>query len=125
MTLQEILYGAFEPPKAIKTTTHRIGFAGSSRYIAPSNPVTIRKMERKKNPSALNPSEERLLKLLKQQVKPVSAVDLEKKLPWTRNHCSIILTAVFKKGFLNRVRISRNGTRLFLYTVKKELKDAS
>ena len=57
---------------------------------------------------------------LKRQTKAVLASVLEKKLNYTRNHCSIIMAELYKMGMLERKKIQANGTRYYVYEVKKQ-----
>lgn len=117
MNLTELFYGKFVPPLNDKSRVHKIGLSGGVRYIPP-----------KKVPVELDtrPPEERLSKsirqiydLLKRQTKPISAADMEAKTVWTRNHCNIVLCKLFKLGLATRTKMTKPGTRYYLYQAKK------
>lgn len=118
MTLQEILYGTWMPPEHKKTTTHRIGFSSAHRYEPPKVREYI-KVTPTNASKELTGAKKKIFALLKQQVKPISAPQLSKKVPYAQSHCSIVLTELFKLDLLERVKMYGNGTRYYMYSVKK------
>ena len=115
MTLQEILFGKFVPPVPVNVRRNLFGLSGGRRYIPPAKP------RRSELPPAerLTESGKKILTLLRQQTRPVSAADMEKKTPWTKNHCNMIMGSLFRDGLLERKKVRENGTYCFYYTVKK------
>lgn len=61
------------------------------------------------------------MKILKRKDRPMTSMELEQLTGMTRNHCGIILTALFNKGYLNRVKCHKPGTRFYKYMVKNEV----
>lgn len=118
MTLQEILFGTFVPPQSVKDTVHRIGFSNGEPYVAPTKRIYVSTRD-VKDPNLLAGSKLEIYKILKHQVKPVPASVIEKKTQYSRNHCSIIMAELFKMGMLTRKKIHANGTRYYVYEVKK------
>lgn len=119
MTLQEILYGTWMPPDHKNTTTHRIGFSSSHRY----EPPKIREYVKVTTANAskeLSGSKKKIFALLKQQVRPISAAELAKKVVYSQSHCSIMLTELYKLDLLVRTKMYGNGTRYYVYSAKKD-----
>ena len=106
MSLQEILFGTWEPPLVIHTTKHRIGFSSKYGYIPKI------KTQRKQKPKE---SEEKILRLMKRQTEPVTPGDISKKTPWTRNHCGMIMASLWKQGLLKRQKLKLQNTRTYIY----------
>jgi hypothetical protein len=105
-------------PNAPATYTHRIGFSnGNIRYEPPKKRVY---KTFSSSPDELEGSQKTVYKVMKAQVKAISAVDMEKKTPWSRNHCNIILAALTKKGLLTREKKRFNGTNIYFYKIKEE-----
>ena len=102
-------------PDAPITRTHRIGvrdprFARKEEPVRPPKPV--------KDPNKLKASERRILQIV-QCNKGVTCVDVSKKTKWTLNHCSMILTALFRRGLIKRVKRTAPNIRFYVY-YKKE-----
>lgn len=115
-TLATILFGAFETPQnVVRTVRHNFGLAGSPRYVPPARPrrSELSPIDR------LTDSGKKILTILRQQQRPISAADMEKKTPWTRNHCNMIMGSLFRDGLLTRKKVRENGTYCFYYSVKK------
>lgn len=118
MMLQEILFGTWVPPEATSSHVHRIGFSNGNHYVPPVKRVYTSAKE-EKDPNKLTGSKLVIFKILKNQVKPVPASVIEKKSKFTRNHCSIIMAELHKMGMLDRKKIHANGTRYYVYEIKK------
>ena len=114
--LAQILGFQTKIPSAPASYTHRIGFSnGLDRYVPPP------KKEPKSftcSPEELKGSHNVVYKIMKAQVRPISAVEMEKKTPWSRNHCNIILATLCKKGLLTREKSRHNGTTIYFYKMK-------
>lgn len=114
--LISILFGEFEPPQNIvRTIRHNFGLTGGNRYIPPARP----KRSEMSPIDRLTDSGKKILTILRQQQRPISAADMEKKTPWTRNHCNMIMGSLFRDGLLTRKKVRENGTYCFYYSVKK------
>lgn len=96
---------------------HRIGFASENRYTPPAKVRIYQKVVSKET---LMGSRKRIYEMIKRWNEYVSANDIGKKANYTRNHCSIICTSLFKLGLVERKMIRENGTRYYLYKVKDE-----
>lgn len=118
VNLTELLFGKFEPPVSHLSVRHRIGFSECARYV-PTLPQGRPSKKDLPIESRLPPSAKRIMEIMKQQVKPISAIGMEKKTPWTRNHCNMIMGTLFKEGLLTRFKVKGNGTSHFMYSVKK------
>lgn len=80
---------------------------------------SFKRLENRSNRrNALNESQKTILRIVERggQVTGVSAASYTK---WTRNHCSMILTSLFKLGLIKRYKVNGSGTRWFVY-VKKD-----
>lgn len=118
MMLQTILYGTFVPPEA-PSRIHRIGFAGSDRYV----PTSKKEREASSNirpQDKLAGSKKHIYSLVMKNDKPVTASIIHKQTAMTRNHCSIILAELHKMGLLRRRKTHQNGTYLYLYSLKEK-----
>lgn len=118
MNLTELFYGTFVPPPVTKTRRHNFGLTGGARYIPPAPRLSQRfdlpPEER------LEGSYKKIYAILKAQKKPICSADMEKKVPWTRNHCSIILMGLWKRGMATRYKVIKNGTAVYMYSAKVE-----
>lgn len=113
--LMEMFYPRFQPPKSMGTIKHKIGFSGQPRYTAPSRPP-----KEERDPDRLTPSEDKAFNILWRKDKPMTSRELAPFMKMTDNHCGILLTSLYKKGKLNRVKYTKPGTRFFRYTVKED-----
>lgn len=66
------------------------------------------------NKNGLGHSHKTILKMVK-KLGTATAADVCKGTLWTQNHCSMILTALYKKGLIKRHKASGNGTRWYIY----------
>ena len=118
MNLTELFYGTFVPPPVTKTRRHNFGLTGGSGYVPPKPKLSERKdltAEQK-----LLGSYKKIFAVLKNQKKPMCSAEMEKKVPWTRNHCSIIMLGLWKRGMATRFKVIRNGTAVYMYSAKIE-----
>ena len=114
--LMEMFYPRFQPPKETGHRVHRSAFAGLPRFIEPKKPHG----RPKRDENALCPSEERAYNILWRKGKAMTSNELAPLMKMTTNHCGILLTSLYKKGKLSRVKYSKPGTRFYRYTVKEE-----
>jgi hypothetical protein len=115
MTLQEIFFGTFNPPAATNVRHHRINLSDGRRYVPKE--VKEKLVETRKTPVSWE-SSQLVLRQIRKAKTPVTANDISKKVFMTRNHCSILLSMLFKDGLVNRKMIHGNGTRWYEYTAK-------
>ena len=115
MNLTELFYGTFVPPAATNVRRHNFGLTGGARYVPPKPKPS----ERTDIPleQRLAGSSKRIYTVLKAQVKPISSADMAKKTSWTRNHCSIIMAQLWKRGVIKRHKLA--GTAIYMYYVEK------
>lgn len=119
VNLTELFYGKFEPPEAIRTITHKVGLTGGARY-QPSKKIDKSSLPPEQR---LPKSAKQILSFVKCQTKPVSAAETEKRTPWTRNHCNIILCSLWKEGLLSRYKMKGDGTSWYMYSYKPKAND--
>lgn len=119
MTLQEILYGTWMPPQETNTTTHRIGFSSAYRYEPPKEREYV-KPTPKNATSVLTGAKKTVYAAMKKQTEPVTARAIAFKVKRTTNYCSIIMAELYKLGLLTRKKLHQNGTRLYIYEVKRD-----
>lgn len=101
-------------PDAPVSYSNRVGLNGSNcRYIAPKKPVKPENKEINANNATM--SESVVLKIINKSDKPISANEMAKKTKWTRNHCSILMGSLFKKGKIRRLKEYGHGTRWYIY----------
>lgn len=104
-------------PKAPVTRSIRILFADRV-YVEPTPskakyiPIKHRAVAPKKD--ELNFSQKKILKMVNKG-ELVTGDSAAQKTSWSRNHCSMILTSLFKKGLVKRHKESGNGTRWYVY----------
>ena len=119
--LQSILFGTFVPPKEVAVRPHRIGLTSVlHRYKEPKK--AVRSLQGKKT-DGLNLSEKLVLATLKKQKAHASSCDIAPLVKMTRNHCGILLAALFKHDLVTRYKIKHGKTRMYVYAAKD--KDAS
>jgi DNA-binding MarR family transcriptional regulator len=107
-------------PDAPITRNHRIGVYSSGFKRTDKDEERLKQQQAKppKDPNKLKDSEKRVLMIVKCN-NGVTGIDVSKKTKWTSNHCSMILTALFRKGLIRRVKQTGEGTRWYKY-YKKE-----
>lgn len=107
-------------PDVPVTRQHRIGVY-SSRYQRnhkEEERLAQQKIAKPKDPNKLKDSEKRVLMIVKCN-DALTAVDVSKKTKWTANHCSMILTALFRRGLITRTKQKDAGTRWYVYHARK------
>lgn len=107
-------------PNAPITRTHRIGVysSGYKRTDKDEERLARQKQREVKDPNKLKASERRILQIV-QCNKGVTCVDVSKKTKWTSNHCSMILTALFRRGLIRRVKRTAPNIRFYVYYKRK------
>ena len=103
-------------PDAPITRTHRIGVysSGYKRTDKDEERLAQQKQREVRDPNKLRPSERRILQIV-QCNKGVTGVDVAQKTKWTSNHCSMILTVLFKRGLIKRVKRTAPNIRFYEY----------
>ena len=103
-------------PDAPITRTHRIGVysSGYKRTDKDQERLAQQKVKPVKDPNALKASERRILQIV-QCNKGVTGVDVAQKTKWTSNHCSMILTMLFTRGLIKRVKRTAPNIRFYEY----------
>ena len=104
-------------PDAPTTRQHRIGVysSGFKRNDKEEERVKQQKAAKPpKDPNKLKDSEKRILKIV-QCNNGITGVDASKKTKQTANHCSMILTALYRKGLITRTKVKESGTRWYVY----------
>lgn len=107
-------------PDAPVTRQHRIGVysSGFQRNHKEEERLAQQKIAKPKDPNKLKDSEKRVLQIVKCN-DALTAVDVSKKTKWTANHCSMILTALFRRGLITRTKQKDAGTRWYIYHARK------
>ena len=107
-------------PDAPTTRQHRIGVysSGYQRNHKEEERLAQQKAAKPKDPNKLKDSEKRVLMIVKCN-DALTAVDVSKKTKWTANHCSMILTALFRRGLITRTKQKDAGTRWYVYHARK------
>ena len=103
-------------PDAPITRTHRIGVysSGYKRTDKDEERLAQQKAKPVKDPNKLKASERRILQIV-QCNNGVTGVDVAQKTKWTQNHCSMILTALFRRGLIKRVKRTAPNIRFYEY----------
>ena len=103
-------------PDAPITRTHRIGVysSGYKRTDKDEERLAQQKAKTVKDPNKLKASERRILQIV-QCNNGVTGVDVAQKTKWTQNHCSMILTALFRRGLIKRVKRTAPNIRFYEY----------
>ena len=106
-------------PDAPTTRHHRIGVysSGYQRNHKEEERLAQQKAAKPKDPKVLKDSEKLVLKIVNNG-EGLTGVDVSKKTKWTANHCSMILTALFRRGLITRTKQRKAGTRWFVYARK-------
>lgn len=107
-------------PDVPVTRQHRIGVysSGYQRNHKEEERLAQQKIAKPKDPNKLKDSEKRVLMIVKCN-DALTAVDVSKKTKWTANHCSMILTALFRRGLITRTKQKDAGTRWYVYHARK------
>jgi len=103
-------------PNAPITRTHRIGVysSGYKRTDKDEERLAQQKAKPVKDPNKLKASERRILQIV-QCNNGVTGTDVAQKTKWTQNHCSMILTALFRRGLIKRVKRTAPNIRFYEY----------
>ena len=103
-------------PDAPVTRQHRIGVysSGFQRNHKEEERLAQQKIAKPKDPNKLKDSEKRVLMIVNCN-NGVTGTDVAKKTKWTANHCSMILTALFRRGLIKRVKRTAPNIRFFVY----------
>ena len=103
-------------PNAPITRTHRIGVysSGFKRTNKDEERLAQQKAKPVKDPNKLKASERRILQIV-QCNNGVTGTDVAQKTKWTQNHCSMILTALFRRGLIKRVKRTAPNIRFYEY----------
>ena len=103
-------------PDAPVTRQHRIGVysSGYKRTNKDEGRLAQQKAKPVKDSNKLRPSERRILQIV-QCNNGVTGTDVAQKTKWTQNHCSMILTALFRRGLIKRVKRTAPNIRFYEY----------
>ena len=103
-------------PDAPVTRQHRIGVysSGYKRTNKDEERLAQQKAKPVKDPNKLKTSERRILQIV-QCNNGVTGTDVAQKTKWTQNHCSMILTALFRRGLIKRVKRTAPNIRFYEY----------
>ena len=103
-------------PNAPITRTHRIGVysSGYKRTNKDEERLAQQKAKPVKDPNKLKASERRILQIVQCNT-GVTGTDVAQKTKWTQNHCSMILTALFRRGLIKRVKRTAPNIRFYEY----------
>ena len=103
-------------PNAPITRTHRIGVysSGYKRTDKDEERLAQQKAKPVKDPNKLKASERRILQIV-QCNNGVTGTDVAQKTKWTQSHCSMILTALFRRGLIKRVKRTAPNIRFYEY----------
>jgi len=115
MNLQDILYGAFVPPKPTSVRRHKVDISDGQRYEPPKP-----KTNSTRDASGLTQAERLVNAAIHTFNDYASAADISSKVKMTRNYCQIILASLYKRGLVTRYKTQRNGTRLYMYLAKDD-----
>ena len=107
-------------PDAPTTRQHRIGVysSGYQRNDKEEEKLKQLKAAKPKDPNKLKDSEKRMLAIVKCN-NGITGVDAASKTEWTANHCSMILTSLFRRGLITRIKLKESGTRWYVYHARK------
>lgn len=107
-------------PDAPVTRNHRLGVysSGYKRTEKDDERLAQQKARPVKDPKALKDSEKRVLMIVNCN-KGLTGVEVAKKTNWTANHCSMILTALYRRGLITRTIHKEAGTRWYSYHARK------
>lgn len=113
MNLQQLLIGTFVPPPVVSSRLHSCGFASEPRYEPP--------IERpKRDTAAFNNQELAVLKVVTELGRHAAAHEIGEQLGLNRNHCSMILSSLFKKGVVLRFTKRIGSVKFYMYKAKPE-----
>ena len=115
----------YAPPRFSTPVTRSIRMLFKDRstlepYVEHKKSLAKRYAERRKE-KEMNESQLRIFKLI-QKGKPVTGASAAKFTGWTQNHCSMVLTSLYKMNKIRRRKESGNNTRWYVYTKLEEAK---
>lgn len=107
-------------PDAPTTRQHRIGVysSGYQRDNKEDERIKQQKIRPPKDPNVLKDSEKRMLQIVRCN-NGVTGIQAASKTKWTANHCSMILTALYRRGLISRTIHKEAGTRWYSYHARK------
>lgn len=107
-------------PDAPTTRQHRIGVYSSGYKRDPEREERLKQLKaaKPKDPTVLNDSQKRMLAIVKCN-NGITGIAAASKTKWTANHCSMILTSLFRRGLITRVKVKESGTRWYVYHARK------
>lgn len=107
-------------PDAPTTRQHRIGVYSSGYKRDPEREERHKQLKaaKPKDPTVLNDSQKRMLAIVKCN-NGITGIAAASKTKWTANHCSMILTSLFRRGLITRVKVKESGTRWYVYHARK------
>ena len=107
-------------PDAPTTRQHRIGVysSGYQRNHKEEERLAQLKIAKPKDPNALKDSEKRVLQIVRCN-NGITGIQAASKTKWTANHCSMILTSLYRKNLITRVKHKESGTRWYVYHARK------
>lgn len=115
------LFGYNAPiPDAPTTRQHRIGVysSGYERNDKEEERLKQQKAAKPKDPNKLKNSEKRMLAIVKCN-NGITGIEAASKTKWTANHCSMLLTSLYRKNLISRTKRNKSGTRWYEYYVRK------
>lgn len=105
-------------PDVPVTYSHRLGIFDKGYRRREEHMKVIDKKRAAKDPDALTSSCNRVLMIVNCN-KGVTGVEVAKKTKWTANHCSMMLTALYRRGLITRTKQREAGTRWYVYHARK------
>lgn len=106
---------------AVQTLNNMFGYITPSfvriEHYNPSNQqvtAPVKPAKPVKEPDALKASERRILQIVNCN-NGVTGIRVAEKTGWTSNHCSMILTTLFKRGLIKRVKRTAPNIRFYEY----------
>lgn len=111
MTLQQILFGSFQPPPVLSTRYHYID--ARPEVIAES----VRRDRYSLNKRALTDYQKRVLMIVKCN-KITLKEDVAKKTKVSSNHAGVVLTSLYKASLIERVKVCVGKRWAYGYTGK-------
>jgi uncharacterized membrane protein len=105
-------------PDVPVTYSHRLGIFDKGYLRREEHMKVIEKKRAVKDPNKLKDSEKRVLQIVNCN-KGVTGVEVAKKTKWTANHCSMMLTALYRRGLITRTKQREAGTRWYIYHARK------
>ena len=107
-------------PDAPTTRQHRIGVysSGYKRNDEAEERLKQLKIAKPKDPNVLKDSEKRMLMIVKCN-NGITGIQAASKTKWTANHCSMLLTSLYRKHLITRTKHNKSGTRWYEYHAKQ------